>query len=61
MYLLGCHDSRFTEIGDIINPENAFQRGFFSLYSECMAIRAERQTSNFDIEGPGRHLKCNVF
>jgi len=42
MYLLACPDTKFSEIAEIINPENVFHQGFFNLYNEVTKIRAER-------------------
>jgi len=59
MYLLACPDTKFSEIAEIINPENVFQIGFFNLYSEVTTIRAERGRSL--PEKGKKDFKCNIF
>lgn len=60
LYLLGCNQTRFTDIADIINPQNQFHRGFFTLYNECSAAREERANLT-DSEASGRQMKCLIY
>jgi hypothetical protein len=50
MFLLACPDTKFSDIAEIINPDNVFHNGFFALYNECMSVKAERQSNYSDNE-----------
>ena len=35
MYMLACPDNKFSDIADLIDPQNDYHTGFFNLYNEC--------------------------
>ena len=45
-YLLACDDQRFSDVANLIDPQNQFQLGFFNLYNEIQIQRINRTSSN---------------
>lgn len=74
-YLLACDDQRFSDVANLIDPQNEFQLGFFNLYNEIQALRISRISSKDSNGSPTWHnsdekkrkvctdtkLRCNIF
>lgn len=65
MFLLACSDDYFTNIANLINPENIFQQGFFELYTEVTVQRVQqKQESPLRVSKKAsepHNLKCSIF
>ena len=54
-YMLACDDQKFSDMANIIDPENQFQIGFFNLYNEATEQRIQMRGSSED------KFKCMIF
>jgi hypothetical protein len=59
--MLACDDQKFSEMANLIDPENQFQIGFFNLYNEVTQQRILLKSNASYTSEKENKFKCCIF